>query len=339
MAEKYYFSTKNLLTIAILSLLGAILSTYVGYVGQTFGSLTGIPFGGQLLSGMHIFWLVLVLVLVDKKGSGVLAGTLDNIVQFLLGSHMGIYVLPVGIMQGVFAELGYWPLKKYRTLSLVISGGLSSFANVLVMQVLLNRFGDIYIFGTISIFAFVSGMVLGGCLVIGIVRILQDAGVVSQKDATEKKGFYSLYKVTAIVLVCAFILLATANFVLPQTNSTSGGATTSYMINVTDSSGHMKKYDVVALKSNYVTINATFKGAQSSYTGIPVSYLLKDSDADKSGTSVTITGNDGYSQAFTLSEITGNNLVLYPSNKTYSLAASGYSPQQWIRDVVSIKVS
>lgn len=340
MAEKYYFSTKNLITIALLSLLGAVLSTYVGYVGQTFGSLTGIPFGGQLLSGMHVFWIVLVLVLVDKKGAGVLAGALDNIVQFLLGSHLGILVLPVGIMQGVFAEIGFWPLKKYRTLALAIAGGLSSWANILVMQVLLNKFGTVYIFGTVSLFAIASGVVLGGCLTLGIVQILRDAGVAGKKEETKKTGISTLYKVVAIVLICGVAVLAVANYVLPAQSKSTSTAASSYMINVTDSSGHAKKYDLASLKSSFVTINANFKGAQSSYTGVPVSYLLKDSGADKSGSSVTITGTDGYAQAFKLSEATGNNnLVLYPSNKTYSLAASGYSPQQWVRDVASVTVS
>lgn len=124
MANKHYFSTKNLLTIALLGCLGAALSTYVGYLARAFGSAIGLPVGGQLLTGLHVFWLILVLALVDKKGAGLLAAILDNVVQFLMGSHLGIFVLPVGLLQGIFAELGYWPLKRYsRFLAFLLAGG------------------------------------------------------------------------------------------------------------------------------------------------------------------------------------------------------------------------
>ncbi len=167
------------------------MSTYVGYLGKAFGQMTGIPYGGQLLSGLHIFWLILILVLVDKKGAGLLAGVLDNVVQFLLGSHLGFWVLPVGVLQGLFAEIGFWPLKKYsRKLALVIAGGLSCWSNLLVTQFAFNSFGSIYVFGTISVYAFISGIVFGGCLVYVIYRILQNAGVIVKKD-TVKSGMPS----------------------------------------------------------------------------------------------------------------------------------------------------
>ncbi len=184
MAEKYYFSTKDLVIIAILCCLGAVMSTYVGYVGKAFAQMTGIPMGGQLLSGLHIFWIILILALVNKKGAGLLAGILDNVAQFLLGSHLGFWVLPVGILQGLFAEVGFWPLKKYsRTASLVIAGALSSWSNLLVTQFAFNSFGSIYIFGAVSVYALISGAIFGGCLTYAIYIILQKAGIIAQKDA------------------------------------------------------------------------------------------------------------------------------------------------------------
>jgi len=183
LAEKYYFSTKDLVMIAILCCLGAVVSTYVGYVGKAFGQMTGIPYGGQLLSGLHIFWIILVLVLVDKKGAGLLAGVLDNIVQFLLGSHLGFWVLPVGILQGLFAEIGFWPLKKYsRILAVVVAGALSSWSNLLVTQFAFNSFGGIYVFGTISLYALISGIIFGGFLTYVIYKILQSAGILVKKE-------------------------------------------------------------------------------------------------------------------------------------------------------------
>jgi len=186
MAEKYYFSTKDLVIIAILSCLGAVMSTYVGYIGKAFAQMTGIPAGGQLVSGLHILWIILILVLVDKKGAGLLAGIMDNVVQFLLGSHLGFWVLPVGIIEGLFAEVGFWPLKKYgRILALAIAGALRSWSNLLVTQFAFNSFGGVYVFGVISVYSLVSGAVFGGCLTFVIYKILQSAGIIVKKDAVK----------------------------------------------------------------------------------------------------------------------------------------------------------
>lgn len=183
MANKHYFSTKNLVTIALLGCLGAALSTYVGYLARAFGSAIGLPFGAQMLTGLHVFWLILVLALVDKKGAGLLAAILDNVVQFLMGSHLGIFVLPVGLLQGVFAELGYWPLKRYsRLLSFLLAGGLSAWSNLLVVHFAFNMFGTKTLFRLVSICAFVSGVVLAGVLPYVVINILRRAGLVANLE-------------------------------------------------------------------------------------------------------------------------------------------------------------
>lgn len=182
MASKHYFSTRNLVTIALLACLGAALSTYVGYMARAFGSAIGLPIGGQLLTGLHVFWIILVLAVVDKKGAGLLAAILDNVVQFLMGSHLGIFVLPVGLLEGVFAELGYWPLKRFsRVLALMLAGGLSAWSNLLVVHFAFNMFGARAIFRVVSLCAFVSGVVFAGLLSFGVVKLLQAAGLV-RKD-------------------------------------------------------------------------------------------------------------------------------------------------------------
>lgn len=179
MASKYYFGTRQLLIIALFSGLGAVLSTYVGYLGQTFGAMTGLPAGGQLFTGLHVFWIILVLAVVDRKGAGLLAAILDNSVQFLMGSHLGILVLPVGLLEGIFAELGYWPLKRFsRIAALVVAGGLGSWSNLLVHQVAFNRFGNAYLFGIVSVCALVSGVIFAGFLPWYIHNILQKTGLV-----------------------------------------------------------------------------------------------------------------------------------------------------------------
>jgi hypothetical protein len=51
MRRKRYFRTKDLVTIAVLSCLGAVMSTYVGYLGRMLGTVTGVPLASQGLTG------------------------------------------------------------------------------------------------------------------------------------------------------------------------------------------------------------------------------------------------------------------------------------------------
>ena len=180
LANKHYFGTRQLLIIALFSGMGAVLSTYVGYLGQTFGAMTGLPGAGQLFTGLHVFWVMLVLAVVDKKGAGLLAAILDNSLQFLMGGHLGILVLPVGLLEGLFAELGYWPLKRFsRIAALVVAGGVGSWSNLLVQQVAFNRFGNIYLFGIVSACALASGVAFAGILPWYVHNILRKTGLVS----------------------------------------------------------------------------------------------------------------------------------------------------------------
>lgn len=182
MSRKHYFTTKDLVIIALLGAIGAALSTYVGYLAKAVGSAMGLPFGGQMLTGLHVFWLVLVLALVDKKGAGLVAAILDNVVQFMMGSHLGVFVLPVGLLQGIFVELGYWPLKRFsRTLAFMVAGGLSAWSNLLVVHFALNMFGGKGLFRAVSLVAFASGIVFAGLLALGVVKILESAGLVRRK--------------------------------------------------------------------------------------------------------------------------------------------------------------
>lgn len=186
MAKKHYFSTKNLVTIALLGAVGAALSTYIGYLAKAVGSAVGLPFGGQMLTGLHVFWIILVLALVDKKGAGFLAAILDNAVQFLMGSHLGIFVLPVGLLEGAFAELGYWPLKRYsRVVSFLLAGGLSAWSNLLVVHFAFNMFGTKSLFRIVSICAFVSGTIFAGLLPYAVVKTLQRAGLMAKTDVSD----------------------------------------------------------------------------------------------------------------------------------------------------------
>lgn len=176
--SKHYFRTKDLVTIAFLGCLGAILSTYLGYVGSMLGTATGIPYASQLLTGIHVFWITLSILIVDKKGTALVAAILDTFVEFLMGSHLGIWVLPIGLLQGLLIELGYLALRRWSRLGGVMVGGaFAAISHIVIMQVMFHRFGPKVLFGSVAIVAFFSGMFWAGIFAFGIFRTLQRAGL------------------------------------------------------------------------------------------------------------------------------------------------------------------
>ena len=77
--KRYYLSNRDLLVIAILSGIGGVMSTYVGYLGNLLNRIFGVPFGaGQFVSGLHIFWFILIAGLVRRPGAATAAGLLKG---------------------------------------------------------------------------------------------------------------------------------------------------------------------------------------------------------------------------------------------------------------------
>ena len=183
--SKHYLGTKELVTIAVLACMGAVASTYLGYLGHMVGSATGIPVLSQMFTGLHVFWVVLVLALVDKMGAGVLCAVLDNLVQFLMGSHIGILVLPVGLLQGVLAEAGFWAFRRLGLPpAMLLAGGLGSIAHIIFFQFAFHRFGPGWIAWGMAAVAFPSGVCLGGWFPYGAALVLQRAGVARIRGLT-----------------------------------------------------------------------------------------------------------------------------------------------------------
>jgi len=352
MTNKYYFNTKDLLMIAILSCLGGVASTYVGYLASSFGSLTGIPMGGQLLSGLHVFWIVLAMAIVNKKGSGALAGIVKGFAEFVTGSHLGILVLPTSLLEGIFAEIGFWPFKKYRTISFIIAGGLGAWANLLVTNTLFNAFPGIQIFGTLSVFAFASGAIFAGYLGLGIVRVLTDAGMIKRPAEKKPSKIISIQGGISLVLV-AFVLFLSLYYVLAVNSSVSSSNNTSYnymdpipggtsVINITGAVASPKSFNITDYRPMFITISAEnhhSPGREINYTGVPLNIVLKDAGIKADATKMDVIGSDQYTQTFDASTVLADNTyILVPENGEVDLVAKNTTSQMWVRSIVTIKV-
>ncbi len=338
MAPKYYFTTRDLLTIAILASLGGVMSTYVGYLANVINRLVGVPYGaGQVVAGLHILWLVLMLALTGKKGAGILGGGLKGFVEFVSGSHLGLFVVFFSLVEGAFTELGFWPFKKHRSISCIAGGAMGAFAYVLAQQLANQVFDNILLFGAVSLLSVFSGAVFAGYFAIGIVDNLEEAGVVHTERGRKKAPGLTLARALALLLVLAIAFSAIYYFALVRLKGDP------LQFTVTGDVAFPKEYYQPAYSAYFVTINAKLDGAVThlpaqDYTGLPVRYVLKDSRAGADASKVDFIGSDGYTQTLSLSEAMEGDLIIVQEGDSLRLVARGYPGQLWVSGLKMIKV-
>lgn len=171
-AEKRIW-VSSLAVILIFSALGGVNSVLLGYAGRLLSMLTMSSFiVPQLLSGLHVFWLVLVALLVRTRGSATIAGTLKGLIEASLFSHLGVFSLAVSLIEGAVVDLVFVFLKKNRTFSVYIAGGLSSASNLIIIQLFFLPPLPILIYALAYFAAFLSGLLFGGYLTTKVLKVI-----------------------------------------------------------------------------------------------------------------------------------------------------------------------
>ncbi len=148
----------------------------------------GIPGGGQLGAGIHIFWYVLIYYLLNgKTGAVSLAGLVKGFVELFSGNSIGIIAILVAFGGAITFEIGIYLYKtlirreNFLYLGVVISAGFAAASNILIqLEVFINRNIPILL-----VFSFVSGILLGGVLGMEIAKIFDKTGIL---DWRKKKN-------------------------------------------------------------------------------------------------------------------------------------------------------
>jgi ABC-type thiamin/hydroxymethylpyrimidine transport system permease subunit len=157
--------TKNLAVILIFSALGSISSVLVGYAGCLLATFTMLSFVvPQLLSGLHVFWLVLTALIVPTRSSATATGALKGLIEAALFSHLGIFSFAVSLTEGIVVDLVFALIKKRHKLSVYVAGGLSSASNLIIIQVFFLPTQPTLIYASAYFAAFLSGLLFGGYL-------------------------------------------------------------------------------------------------------------------------------------------------------------------------------
>ena len=133
------------------------------------------PAAGQLLAGLHVFWLVLVAAVVKNRGAATVSGALIGVIGMVLPNHLGLIVFFMALLEGVVVDLALLPFKRITQPAALFAAGLSSASNVLVLQAF-QVFPVSFPLGVLAAMygaSFFSGLMFGGYLSVRSLEVLK----------------------------------------------------------------------------------------------------------------------------------------------------------------------
>ena len=353
--KRYHLTTKDLVTVALLSALGGVLSTYIGYLGNLINHIFGVPFGaGQFMAGLHVVWIILATGITQKKGAGTVTGFVKGLVELFMGSTHGIVIVLVSLVQGAIVDLVLFSDKSKAERSPIMygfAGALAAASNVIVFQVFFFSGVPIVLIFMITMLSAASGMIFCGWMGTQMLASLERAGLVEprEKGAVDRearppstawqKRASSVNLIATLCVLGMFTIGAVYYFFAvyqppnPGSVDIKGDVSGSYSFVYED------------FQDQEVTINAELTGSVThkpprDYTGVPLSIILTEARPSTNASRVTVAGTDGYTAAFVLSDVMSDNeLIITFEDGIYTIVAANYEGAYWVEDVASIDVS
>ncbi len=332
--NRYYFSTRDLLMMAVLAALGGVAGTYISAVGRVVQSFVGIPGALQWAAGLHVLWLTLAVGLTGKQGAGTITGILKGVVELLTGNPHGLLVVLLDIIAGVLVDVGFLPFRdKDHLPGYLLAGGLSAFSNVIVLQLFAVLPADILSYGAIlllGVVAGLSGVVFAGFLGHALLGTLRRTGVVKDHPVqpmreAERNRAYPIFLISAVVLT-ALLAIYLRGALRGAAEIVIGGAVEA----------------PYSYPQEHGALPAITAGDAVRYTGIPVRELLARAQPRAGAGLLLIQATDGYAFFITMKEVQENdNLLLASQGKgakaTFDVVGAQNSKAQ-VRGVSSLTV-
>lgn len=345
----YYFSTRDLATIAVLSALGGALSTFVGYLGLLLNSAIGTPFGaGQFLSGLHVFWIILATGIIRKPGVATATGFLKGFVEFFTGSTHGLVIVFVSLIQGLIVDIGLSAFRHRDSLPLYcIIGGFAAASNVLVFQLLFFSGAPGLFIMLLVILAFCSGIIFAGYFGHATTSLVITSNVLrnSPNGATSRSEPSSLWKRLGPYKLSAIVFLITIAF---------GASLYSVFVwrpvidplscEVVGQVSQPYRFSYIAFAEYEVTIEAELIGSVTyappqNYTGIPLSVILAEAQPLTLATTLQVLSSDGFSAPFLIDEVLNDSEIILIVDNGLRLVAKNYHGSYWVQKVVSLVIT
>src|SRR5919201_3065842 len=119
----FRYSTTDILYVAVVSVIGGILSAYA--VGPWAKFIEGVlgPYGAALDNPFFILWYIIVGLLTRKPGLTFITAMLTGLVEVLAGSLDGSIVFVFVALQGIGAELGLLAFRYRPSLQAALVSG------------------------------------------------------------------------------------------------------------------------------------------------------------------------------------------------------------------------
>lgn len=351
MSRQYHLTTKDLVTIALLSALGGVLSTYIGYLGNLVNHIFGVPFGaGQFLAGLHVVWIILATGITRKKGAATTTGFVKGLVELFMGSTHGIVIVLVSLVQGAIVDFVLFSSKAKAERSPImygLAGALASASNVIVFQVFFFSGVPIVLILMICMLAAASGIIFCGWMGTEMLASLERAGLVEPREQKEIRAppspwgkRASLASLVAALCILGIFTVGAVYYFFAVYEPPNPGS-----VDIEGDVSNSYSFVYEDFKDHEVTINAELNGAVThkparNYTGVPLMVVLGEASPNADATKVTVTGTDGYSADFVLSAVMSDNeLIITYENGLYTIVAANYEGAYWVEDVASIDVS
>lgn len=340
--------------IAILSALGGSLSTFIGYLGNLINLSLGVPFGaGQFMAGLHVFWIVLMRVLVPRRGVGTMGGLLKGFVEMFTGSTHGIVIVAVSLIQGLIIDLAGMfvhdegDLNGNSRIVWWLGAGVASSSNVFTFQFFYFAGApEVYIL-VISLLAFSSGVIFAGFFAWETLEFLNDTGVVpgrfpSIRTVIPEKGRKTvLYRNIPAVALILFLSIGSLYYI----GAVRPLIADPYSCDIVGLVENPYSFNIETYSGAEATIEAELNGAYvhlpaMNYTGPTLSTILQQANPLSEATGVRVIARDGYIVDFdNLADVMSDNrLLLIQSNDGLWLIAAEYDGSLWVRQVMTIQV-
>jgi ABC-type thiamin/hydroxymethylpyrimidine transport system permease subunit len=335
--RRYYFSTRDLLMMAVLAALGGVSSSYIQTLANAVHAALGFPGATQILAGLHVIWIVLAVGLTGKEGAGTVTGLVKGAVELLSGNTHGILVVLIDVVAGILVDLGMLPFRnKNSYLAYAVAGGMATASNVFVFQAFAAVPSDILAMSAlllVGLVSFISGVLLSGVLGKVLLDSLRRAGVVKdQAPQSMGRWVYPAFLILASALTIVGGVYVYSALQGPPAVRISGQVSAPYDFSYNRSD-----------EALLVTISETAKpGLMGTYTGIPLREIISRAQPAEDATSVLARGSDGYDFFIQMTELEENqDLILAQSGSgsgmTYSVAGA-HNSKAWVRNVVEFLV-
>jgi energy-coupling factor transport system substrate-specific component len=333
--RNFYFSTRDLLIMAVLAALGGVTSTYINTVSDAVHAILGFPGASQWAAGLHVIWIVLAMGITGKPGTGIITGILKGGVELMSGNSHGVIILLVDVVAGLCVDFGFLLFRNKQSLLLyMIAGGLASGSNVLVFQIFATLPQNIVAAGAIFILfiiAVASGVIFAGIIPKLLINSLTKAGIVKTPQKIIGHQKIGLVVILAVAILSGLLaIFLRTNFASGETIQITGAITNAYVF-------PNEEFDLEA-----VTREMEYRGLLTEFRGYPIIDVIEYAQPVEGADTVLLEASDGYAFLLSFEEIRENqNILIVQQGKGENTSFDIVGPESskaWVRNTAKLTV-